>query len=69
MALHWISDATVQLIDGYSVRDHQQREIDLIRDAWVAFDGAFAHIVVPDVDSVQVISSSSVWRVTYRRRV
>ncbi|WP_432825510.1 hypothetical protein [Dactylosporangium sp. CA-092794] len=68
MELHWIREATIQLVDGYSVRDHDGREIDLVSDGWVAFDGGFAHIVVPNVAIVQVVASTAVWRVSYRRR-
>jgi hypothetical protein len=65
MALTWIRDVTVQLRDGYSVRDEQGHEIVIVREGLTAFDGGFAHIVVPGRTDVQVVPAAAVWRASY----
>jgi hypothetical protein len=65
MALNWIRDVTVHLRDGHTVRDAQGQEIHIVQYGVAAFEGGFAHIVVPGLVEVQVVPASAVWRASY----
>jgi hypothetical protein len=65
MALNWIRDVTIQLHDGHTVRDEQGQEINIVQFGVAAFDGGFAHIVVPGLVEVQVVPAAAVWRASY----
>jgi hypothetical protein len=69
MALNWNRDVWLQLRDGYSVRDQQDQEIGMVPGALVAFDGGFAHIIVPGQTDVQVVPATAIWRASYPARV
>ncbi|MBL7491866.1 carboxymuconolactone decarboxylase family protein [Frankia sp. AgB1.9] len=59
-SLNWREGATVALADGYHLTDGTGQSVSRLSDVRVAFEGGFAHVVVPGVDVVQVVSAPAI---------
>ncbi|WP_101897400.1 hypothetical protein [Embleya scabrispora] len=58
--------ASVELVDGYSVRGADGVPTASVPIARVAIEGGFAHLDIPGTGLVQVVSAPAVRLITYR---
>ncbi|MEU0939621.1 hypothetical protein [Embleya sp. NPDC005971] len=59
-------DASVELVDGYSVIDADGTATASVPAVRVAVEGGFAHLDIPGTGVVQIVSAPAVRLITYR---
>jgi len=66
MELHWHEAELLELVDGYTIDDTDDRPTSTVEDIRIAVQGGFLHIRHPGDDRVQIVSAPGVRRAVYR---